>query len=55
MKKHLRAIKKVEKRTHVKIIMISRTCFIFMIFFMVFEEKAYIDVCYGDTYPEKND
>ena len=34
--------------------MISRTCFVFMIFFMVYELRAYINVRYGDTYPEKN-
>ena len=35
--------------------MISRTCLIFMIAFTVNELRAYIDVRYGGTYPEKND
>ena len=34
--------------------MIFRTCLIFMIAFMVYEKRAYIDVCYGGIYPEKN-
>ena len=33
---------------------ISRTCFIFIIAFTVYEQRAYIDVRYGGTYPGKN-
>ena len=32
---------------------ISRTCLIFMIALTVYELRAYIDVCYGGTFPEK--
>ena len=28
-------------------------CFIFMIAFKVYDYRAYFDVCYGGTYPEK--
>ena len=47
--------KKLKGELMLKFKMISRTCLVFMIAFTVYEKRAYIDVCYGGTYPEKND
>ena len=44
---------KLKKEIQTKFKMISRTCLIFMIEFMVYDIRAYIDVRYGDTYPQK--
>ena len=45
----MHAIKKVKKGTYVEIKNSFRTCLIFMIAFMVYEKRAYIDVRYGQT------
>ena len=47
--------KKFKKELMLKFKMIFRTCLNFMIAFIVYEYRAYIDVRYGDTYPEKTD
>ena len=46
---------KVKKELMLKFKMIFRTCLNFVIAFMVYEKRTYIDVRYEDTYPEKND
>ena len=46
--------KEFKKELMLKLKIIYRTYLIFMIAFMVNEWRAYIDVCYGCTYPEKN-
>ena len=43
----------LKKYLILKFKMISRTSFVFMIAFMVYEKMDYIDVCYGGTYPEE--
>ena len=43
----------LKKDLLLKFKMISRTSFVFMIAFLVYEWRAYIDVCYGGTYPKK--
>ena len=48
------AITKLKKDLILKFKLISRTCFVFMIAFTVYEKRAYNDVSYGDTYPAKN-
>ena len=50
---YMHAIKKVLKKHMLKFKTISRTCKIFMIAFTVYEQRAYIDVRYGGTYPRK--
>ena len=46
---------KLKKYLILKFKIISRTSFVFMIAFMVYEWRAYIDVRYEDTYPKKKD
>ena len=45
--------KQFKKELMLKLKTIFRTCLIFMIAFMVYDKRAYIDVQYGSTYPEK--
>ena len=47
--------KKFKNELMLKFKMISRTGLVFMIAFMVYEKRAYIDVRYEDTYPKKYD
>ena len=51
----MHAIKKVEKKNSIWNIKLFTEYFFFMIVFIVYEKKTYIDFCVGDIYPEKND